>query len=300
MEKTNRVLRNERSNVQITDIISQFIDMKKEDVLKVLEHRKKELREHAPFLYELLCDIDTFHNLKMDREREEIFINVEKEVLESIPKEIKNKIIGRYQALNNEKHNIHKEYREEYKKAYREFIVLLHKKEIILTPTEAIFPWANIAIQYKELVFPNQAWYRITTYKGFDGKDVTRHEVDTKAFEEGDECHQNFMEVLNSVKDSGLYILTEDDIEKITATYSWWNYKKLDALLYCIWDPGEFIIDSKTHKEYHGFWDYSYNTDELPFLSLHEKGWYYKTILKAYEYKQKWHTFWSFLLARKI
>ena len=31
-----------------------------------------------------------------------------------------------------------------------------------------------------------------------------------------------------------------------------WNYKKLDALLYCISDPGTFIIDSKTHKEYHG------------------------------------------------
>ena len=76
MEKTNRVLRNERSDVQITDIISQFVDMKKEDVLKVLEHRRKELREHAPFLYELLCDIDTFHNLKMDREREEIFANI--------------------------------------------------------------------------------------------------------------------------------------------------------------------------------------------------------------------------------
>jgi len=69
MEKTNRVLRDERSDVQIADIISQFVAMNKEDIQKVLQHRKKEVCDFTPFLYEVLCDISTFHDIKIDRER---------------------------------------------------------------------------------------------------------------------------------------------------------------------------------------------------------------------------------------
>ena len=117
---------------------------------------------------------------------------------------------------------------------------------------------------------------------------------------EVEEEAENEIGKFKELLDMGVDTQEEYDRKVATCRNKVENYKKLDALLYCIWDPGEFIIDSKTHKEYHGFWDYSYDTDELPFLSLHEKGRCYKTILKAYEYKQKWHTFWSFLLARKI
>jgi intergrase/recombinase len=105
--------------------------MNKEDIQKVLDHRKKELHDFAPDLYKVLYDISTFHSLKTDWEREELFHKVEKEVLADLPENIRDKITGRRKLLDEKD--------DKYQKDYREFIVLLYTKEIFLTPKEALF-----------------------------------------------------------------------------------------------------------------------------------------------------------------
>jgi hypothetical protein len=54
MKKNHPAISNERSDVQMANIIAQFVDMKQEDIFQVLSHRRKELRKYAPTLYALL------------------------------------------------------------------------------------------------------------------------------------------------------------------------------------------------------------------------------------------------------
>jgi len=66
-----------------------------------------------------------------------LFHTVEKEVLASLPEAVRKKVVGRYTGLI--KDLTHKEDRDKIQKPYREFIVMVYNKEIMLTPKETIF-----------------------------------------------------------------------------------------------------------------------------------------------------------------
>lgn len=289
MEKNDRLLWTERSDAEINDMIAQLVKMSKHDIQIVLDHRKLELRQHAPVLYALLCDIVTLQELKIDREREEQFLQIEQEILNTIPEHIRDSVVTRRKLL------LEKD-KERYEKEYREFIILLANKEIIITPQETIFPAAHLAILHQEMKFPTSKIYSKVKYNG--GKTI-RHEIHTTLFDADHAEHKNLMRAIASLSKKGYSILTKEDISKIIHSRSWWNYDRISTFLYSLTGPGKFILEPKPHTRYYDTGPYECESQDLHFLSLYEEGRYYEYSRAAYGYREDGDSG-SFLLTRPV
>ena len=98
-----------------------------------MDTRKSDLEIYTPELLTTLKAISQLHHLNNDVRREVLFHEIDEEVIfQNLPKYLQEKV---------------SELRKSEARIYREFILMIHNKEIEITPQEIIYRKAKIAIQ---------------------------------------------------------------------------------------------------------------------------------------------------------
>lgn len=83
-EKDNQEL-TKRSTTWLANHLQTIIGIDATRIAPVLEDRMEDLRTAAPTLYQLLCDVDTFHRLEMDVQRTRHAKEIEQNILNELP-----------------------------------------------------------------------------------------------------------------------------------------------------------------------------------------------------------------------
>lgn len=171
------------------------------------------------------------------QEEEQKFLEIEKELLASLPEAEQTRIATMRSWLQEQ-------YWEKYETSYKQAIMKLHNKEAVIGSDAVQFLYARKEL-YKQELQLDKSSEDIFDYKyiDFDGKKITRREVKQRVLDKDHPSNPMVMEAFKKAESEGKYLATKaNTFDSILSWFEWNNDQKIKAIQFLTGFVGRWII----------------------------------------------------------
>jgi len=229
--------------------ISRYFWKPVEEIRAQLADNLTKLNDVLPKEKKLINDIEATltekTKLETDQkthEENEKFLQIEKEVLASLPEAEQKRITTMRQWLQNN-------YWERYETSYKQAIMKLYKKEVVIRQDSVQFLYAHKELYKQELQLSKDGDIFDYPYEDFDGKNIARREIKQKVLDKDNSQHHYIQKTQEQLQQEGKYIATEENtFNNILNWFEWDMDQKIKAMQFLTGFIGRWIISLEKDK----------------------------------------------------